>query len=1293
MATREEVIEKSTEYFNGDVLAATVFADKYSLRDVNDNYLELTPDDMHRRLAKEFARIEAKYPNPLSEEEIFNSIKGFQHIVPQGSPMAAVGNSYQIQSTSNCFVIDSPKDSYGGICKTDQELVQLAKRRSGIGFSISNIRPKGANTKNAARTTDGIGIFMERFSNSCREVAQGGRRGALLMALDVRHPEIETFISIKKDKTKVTGANISVILTDDFMNAVKNNTDYEQKWPVDSDTPTISKKVNAKDIWNKIVESAWESAEPGLLFWGNVQKNTPSDAYENYKSIATNPCASGETLVYVADGRGVVSIKELADDDKDVDVFCYDNEKNVVVRKMRNPRITGYNQKILKITFDDGNFVRVTENHKFMLKDGRYVEAKDLNKYDQLQTITRYEDTLSKFFDKNSRSQKYYWIQNDNNKKLMEHRIIAEYSYGNIDGKVIHHKDFNSRNNTPDNLIPMTKKEHDDYHGECIRGDKNPMRRAQTEWSEEKWASYSSNMSKAISGLNNGRAYNFTNEEILEHAISLSKKLGRRFSTTEWEIYAKENKLPVNFSEFRQTDNYKNTYELSLYVSNLLKFENNECHATTIKTVKKMQDQGYVCSVIDGNIMVEKTCECCGNKFNVVHFRREQSFCSHQCSLKYLNSVDDVQFNRINNTRMTYKQKQDINKNKILDVYTKLKVDLGRDPLCDELHKECKSQNIPFRLYTRFGFKSYSELKESAINHNHRVVSIEFDGYENVYNGTVDDFHNFFVGAFNANDEKNSKIFINNRQCGEINLSKNDSCRLITMNLLSFVDNKYTKDAKFDFEKFEKYSYNAQRMMDDLVDLELESIDRILDKINSDPEDEETKAIEINLWKNVRRACENARRTGLGVTALGDTLAALNIKYGSKESIDMTEKFYKTLSLNAYKCTIDMARDRGSFPDFDYSVEENHEYLNRLISSLPKEYQEKYKKFGRRNIALTTTSPAGSVSLLTQTSSGIEPVFMLSYMRKTKIQNGENDKVDFVDSLGDKWRSYKVYHHELKNWMDLTGETEEEKSPWFGATAQDVDWVASVELQSSAQKWVDHSISKTCNLPNSATKELVGDVYMKAWETGCKGFTVYRDGSRDGVLTKEITPNKEEIGLIETNSPKRPEKLECDIHHLKIKGESWVVFVGLYKGKVYEVFAGLSKYVSIPKKISTGYIVKRSTKKENGSSVYDLVYGDESDPTIVKDIVTTFENPTEGTFTRLISLAIRHGSSVQHVVEQLHKEEQGDLYSFSRVLGRVLKTYIKDGTKKKGKCPNCGGENLVYQEGCLRCMDCSHSKC
>lgn len=628
--TREQALESSIEYFNGDELAADIFVKKYALSD-GEKYYERTPDEMHIRLAKEFARIEKKYPNPLTEDEIYDHLKGFKHIVPQGSPMSAIGNNLQVQSTSNCFVIDSPHDSYGGILLADQELVQIAKRRGGIGFDISKIRPRGERTNNAAKTTDGIGVFMERFSNSTREVAQNGRRGALMQTISIHHPEIRTFVNIKKDLNKVTGANISVRLSDEFMQAVQEDTDVELRWPVErTKKPKIRQMVNARELWDEIIQNAHATAEPGLLFWDTALRMTPSDIYadEGFRSIATNPC-------------------------------------------------------------------------------------------------------------------------------------------------------------------------------------------------------------------------------------------------------------------------------------------------------------------------------------------------------------------------------------------------------------------------------------------------------------------------------------------GEIILSAYDSCRLLLVNLLSFVKNPFTKDAYFDYKHYGKVVQIAQRLMDDMIDLELEKIDKILKKVESDPEPEHVKMAEINLWKKIRKACSTGRRTGLGVTAVGDTLAALGVKYGSDESIDVVEELYKHLALNSYTSSIIMAEERGSFSICDTEKESKHPFIKRILKNLPSGIVKKYKKHGRRNIANTTTAPAGSVSCETQTTSGIEPSYLLEYTRRRKLMHNEEMDPDFVDSVGDRWVEYKVYHHGYKKWMEVSGKSDVEESPYFGATSNDINWVNKIKMQAAAQKWVCHAISNTTNVPESASVETIKEIYMEGWKSGCKGVTVYRDKSRDGVLVQD----------------------------------------------------------------------------------------------------------------------------------------------------------------------------------------------
>ena len=818
MATFAEAIEKSLEYFNGDVLAANVFVSKYALTDKDGNILEQTPDDMHKRMAVEFARIESSYPNPMSEEEILGLFKGFKFIVPQGSPMSGIGNPHQVQSISNCFVIESPHDSYGGILKSDQELVQIAKRRGGVGFDLSTIRPKGLNTANCARTTDGIEVFMDRFSNSCREVAQGGRRGALMLTISVHHPQIRDFVKIKKDLTRVTGANISVRLSDEFLEAVKGGDEYELRWPVDSDSPTISEHVSAQEIWDEIIENAHASAEPGLLFWDNAKRMTPSDIYseEGFSSTSTNPC-------------------------------------------------------------------------------------------------------------------------------------------------------------------------------------------------------------------------------------------------------------------------------------------------------------------------------------------------------------------------------------------------------------------------------------------------------------------------------------------GEIILSPYDSCRLMVVNLASFIKKPYTDDAWFDQDLYASIVQKAQRLMDDLIDLEIEQVDRILDKIQSDPEPDSVKEIEKNLWLNIKKMAQRGRRTGLGVTAVGDALAALGITYGSDRSIEEVEMFYRVLAVNAYKSSCILAKERGAFEVHNHEREKGHPFLERIWTEEPEIY-ELSRNYGRRNIALTTTAPAGTVSVLTQTTSGIEPAYLLKYTRRKKVYKASDEdvSVDFIDATGDAWQEYEVYHHGYRNWMTATGKSESDKSPYHKSTSADIDWVKKVRVQAAAQKWVCHAISNTTNVPADTDTETIKKIYMAGWESGCKGVTVYRDGCRSGVL---VSKKESDVKFETYPAPSRPDELECSIHHATIQGEAWTILVGLMGDRPYEVMGGLQRYIETPKKYKKGVIIKHHYKTKN--SRYDLRIGKNGDEILIKDIVSVFDNPNHAGFTRTISLALRHGAPIHYVVEQLQKDREMDMFSFSKVIARVLKSYIKDGTVPgKTACENCSAEDtLKYQEGCVACTACGHSKC
>ena len=835
----DSAFEASLKYFKNDELAARVWLNKYALKDSEGNIYELTPNDMHTRIAKEIARVEKKYANPMSEKEIFDLIKDFKYIVPQGSPMAGIGNPYQIGSLSNCFVIgnDGNSDSYGGIMKIDQEQVQLMKRRGGVGHDLSHIRPKGSAVKNSALTSTGIVPFMERYSNSTREVAQDGRRGALMLSVSINHPDSEDFINAKLEQGKVTGANVSVRIDDEFMKAVKNDSDYIQKYPVFSENPKVSKTIKANTLWKKIVHNAWKSAEPGILFWDTIINESVPDCYADlgYKTVSTNPC--------------------------------------------------------------------------------------------------------------------------------------------------------------------------------------------------------------------------------------------------------------------------------------------------------------------------------------------------------------------------------------------------GEIPLC------------PY-----------------------------------------------------------------------------DSCRLLAINLFSYVENPFTDKAAFNFELFKKHVAAAQRIMDDIIDLELEKIDNIIKKIDQDPELDEVKATERNLWLNIQRKAEEGRRTGVGITAEGDMLAALGIQYGSKAGNAFSLEVHKTIAIEAYRASVHLAKDRGAFSIFDVEREKNNPFINRLKEADSQLYYEMLE-YGRRNIALLTIAPTGTTSLMTQTTSGIEPVFMPVYKRRRKVNPNDNDaRVDFVDEVGDSWEEYVVFHHRFKQWMEVKGidttknfsQTEIDKlikkSPYYKATSNDVDWLSKVSMQGAIQKWVDHSISVTINLPNDVSEDLVGELYLKAWEVGCKGVTVYRDGSRSGVLISNEDNKEEKADTTLTAFPiKRPQVLEADVVRFQNSKEKWIAFIGLIDEKPYEVFTGLADDedgILIPRWVNKGVIIKN--KDEDGSTRYDFQYKNTRGyKTTIEGLSHKF-NPEFWNYAKLISSTLRHGMPIDKIVDLINSLQLDSEFinTWKNGVVRALKRYVADGTKAKGQaCDNCKSENLIYQEGCLTCKDCGSSKC
>lgn len=1196
--TYEDALAQSTEYFNGDALAAEVFLGKYALRNNDGDLVEANPKHMHQRLAKEFARIEKKYPNSMSEEEIFDLFDGFKRVIAQGSPMSAVGNEYKTQSTSNCFVLESPHDSYGGILKTDQELVQVAKRRGGIGFDISNIRPKGLPTSNAAGTTDGIGIFMERFSNSCREVAQKGRRGALLLSIDCHHPEIETFINIKKDLKKVTGANISIRWSDEFLSAVEKGEQVQLRWPVsDKETPEISQMVNAKDIWDKFTEASWASAEPGCLFWDTAIARTPSDIYsdEGFGSTSTNPSLAPDTKVLTK--NGVRSIKWLAE-----------NEPLTFVRNIKGEWVpgevlqTGRDKNLVKITFSNNSFAVCTPEHKwpvfntsgnlFNAQTGRVVKkyAPDLKRKDKI------------YFPSFDRP-----IDNPSCKFTKEDGFVLGWNLG--DGWRTYHK------------TQKTIQYGFEFGLEDVKSGIG-----------QRVLNYTNKLAARPSSLRNdhdckAKTYVTTDKNVCAQFANMKachKKEG--IPQSIWEGNHEfvsgfiDGLFSADGSVFLGTEKAHNHEDIELsdtYVVLISAYEN------------LIQDVRDLLSFygIRSNLNIRQTESSFPNGSSGTHTR---------CELK-IAGMDALKFSQT--FKLSSKNKQ-----------ARLEA--------------IKSANNSMYKNKR----DYLVVKEVST----------LDSKSDVYDIKVLDETNTF--------QINVGITGN---CGEIILSPNDSCRLLLLNTFSFVKNPFTPEAYYDYSEFAEYVYKAQRLMDDLIDLELEAIERIIKKIKQDPEPDEIKRIELDLWTNVKRAAEMGRRTGLGVNAIGDTLAALNVVYGSDESVAIVENIYKNLALSAYRSSCILAQERGSFSVYDFKKEQGHPFIEQLFKADPT-LRELHQAYGRRNIALTTTAPSGSVSILTQTTSGIEPVFMTSYKRRKKINpDDENTRVDFTDQMGDSWQEFEVYHHGVRTWMEITGKTDVKESPYANATANEIDWEGGVRVQAAAQKWVCHAISRTTNLPNSATMEDINNVFWTGWKSGCKGITVYRDGCRSGVLVSESDdgsgrPNQ----IVNTQAPKRPELLPCEIFQAQVKGVKWTILVGMLYDQPYEIFVGHSDDLSIPAKYTYGHI------KKIKSGNYDLLVdvGDD-EYLVIKNIIRTFANPESSWATRIISVALRHGAPIDFLVEQLGKE--GTMFDVNKVIARLLKKYIKDGHKVRSSqiCESCSSTNLIYEEGCVKCLDCGVGKC
>lgn len=1331
--------EELLQYFDGDELAASTWLSKYAKRDSNGEIIEQTPADMHKRMAKEFARIEKQYvDNPLTkdstqfseyyrkrkqldENRIFELFDHFKYVVPAGSVMSGLGSEKPV-SLSNCFVLPSPEDSYSSIMITRLNQAELMKRRGGVGYDLSKLRPRGAAVNNAAVTSTGAASFMDVCSDVTNEVAQQGRRGALMLSMDIRHPDIEEFIEKKQDLTKVTGANVSVQVTDDFMNAVKNHEHFILRWPIhakingektnelvktddridnqlypmlytDSEYDSelkhgYMKIVDAKRLWDKIIHCTWNTAEPGIIFKDTMYNCAPDGIYDKYKGVSTNPCVTGDTKVAVADGRGYVSFKELADIGDDVDVYCIDDNGELAISKMINPRISGYDKDIYEITLENGHKLKCTSNHKLLINGKGYVEVKDLNIGESLTIMTKSEMNWDERLNKKSgKHQPYNFMSlSGSNKLKSEHQMI--YRHNNPTDtvfEVVHHIDFNGLNNSPGNLKGMTAADHLNYHKGKMYGKNNPIFKIKSD--SELLKKYSEKMSLATSGEKNGNCKTKLTE-YYDEAINFAKSLNRNFYLLEWLQHCKALNYPIIWDNFLQRS-FGTSCKFIKKVAKDAKVPYITCKGKIMKIYLQALKNGYNNVFINSDetrVLIERTCEWCGKKFITNWDTREHSYCSHKCASLYTAKYSE-KYKQGQIRAGIKKQQAYIERNKrIIEHYLETKI----DDFKELKNTFTKSTGIIYDSRAKLAFKNIDDLKIAANNYNHKIIEIKYIGKDTVYNGTVEKYHNYFTGEFIEENEFGRKktISVNQKNCGEIFMSGSESCRLLAINLLSFVKNPFTHHAVIDTDKLYNVTYDAMRLGDDLVDLENEAVRRIIEVVKDDK-------YATDVWTGVLNKGINGRRVGLEFTALSDMIAAVNKKFCTEEANDYIKLVCKIMMSAALDCQSDMALERGTFPDQDINNETGRP--NAWYKFIKEEFPHRFDrimKYGRRNISFTTAGPCGTLSMMTRTSSGIEPVFMPFYVRRRKCVN-DNERVDYTDKLGVNFTEFVVVHPQLKKWAEVNmpeyinkfdelKETEwqsiYEQSPWYGACAQDIDWIKRVELQGIVQHYlITHSISSTVNLPNNVTEQEVSDIYMSAWENGLKGITVYRDGSREGIMIAKEHKKEDDKFESYVSAPKRPKTLPADFYSTRVKGETFYVMVGLYKGKPYEVFIyKADDNKSIPQHVGT------ITKIKKG------VYTFESELIKIENISSKLT--TEELATALYSsMLMRTGANLKYIVKTAQKVDD-NISSFTSAMVRIIRKYLKDEVIEGEVCPDCGGK-LIRENGCIHCIDCGWSRC
>jgi ribonucleotide reductase alpha subunit len=1229
MYKREDVFKETLKYFNGDELATNVWIDKYALKDSEGNLYELSPDDMHKRLASEFARIESNYPNPMSEEKIYSLFRGFKYIVPQGSPMFGVGNNFSLSSLSNCYVVgtNNDSDSYGSIMRTDEEIAQIYKRRGGCGLTLDHYRPIGS-VANGSRLNEDAGstLYMERFSNTTKEVSQSKRRGALMETMSTKHPDVETFIDKKIDTSKVTGANISVKIDDEFMESVINKKDYVQTFPINLkpyDTCLVgfnedfkaleynklyslskhchAKKIKACKLWDKIIHNAWKSAEPGVLFWDNVLKESPAGSYgKDWKEISTNPCCfSVDSRVDVVTDKGIKDIRNITSNDK----VWLQNENKFV-------ETSGYfstgKAEVFEVEFNNGDVLEITENHKLAKIKPKRVGAK-INKDDFSLIKLKYLSVGDEIRIHNSESRSFGDLGN------YDDGIILGWLSG--DG-CLSYKNKDDR--FPSMILDFWQGEHD------------------------------------IVG-------------IYEKAIN---KLGVKIKPHK--MVNKGNDV-IRFCSSRLTNHYTDKFEENIW--NFRKGKINMLYNASEEFIR-----GYLAAYFTADGTVQDVIR--QSRFNVS-----------------VSSINKERLYQVQSLLLNFGIKSSIG---LMKKQGSGRGEFKNSKDCFRLTITGISNIIKFKKYIGFLNKNKQDKlehicglnieKEKSLSYT-KIKSIVSLGVKETGCIEVPKYHYFTANSIISGNS-------------ELPLCEYDSCRLIAINLYPYVENPFTKESKFNFILFREHVVMAQRLMDDLIDLEIEKLNSIIEKIKSDSESEDIKKVELELWEKIRNKAIEGRRTGLGITAEGDMLAALNIRYGTKEAIDFSEKIHKQMAMSSYESSINMAKERGSFPIWDYEKERRNPFVKRVILDMNIDPQFDYRKYGRRNIANLTIAPTGSVSILTQTTSGIEPVFKVYYKRRKKTDDPK--KCVFTDETGDMWEEFPVFHHKFIEWFKINKWDEVEdhlgvdspekwlkecsdsilekyvqESPYYKATSDDVDYLGKVEMQGKIQKWVDHSISVTVNMPENATEDMVSQVYMKAWKVGCKGITVYRDGSRSGVLVSKN--KKEEVeDIIYNNAPKRPKKLKCDIYKITRGKIPYTILVGVTEsGKPYEIFA-LEKEMKFNDKIEHGWLEKVRSK------TYKLT-GVRNDVTYTVDNIIDYLSEDEQKNTRKFSSILRHGMHPKYIIEQINTYTA--ITSFDKVIAKALSYYLAGETVKGEKiCPSCGGV-LKNESGCVVCLDCGWSKC